>query len=129
MPINGAYTPNDLLRVKKAILYIEQHYTDTIPPDQLAMEVTLRVSHLQALMQFVTGMTVHQYHVNVRVGRAKEDLADFDKPVKAIARKHGFKSSSQFCRAFKELNRITPKEHRLRLLRMDKRLAAISGKN
>jgi AraC-like DNA-binding protein len=73
-------------------------------------------------MQFVTGMTVHHYHLKVRMEHAMEDLSDFEIPVKAIALKHGFKSSSQFCRAFKEFAEMTPKEYRLQLLRIGKSL-------
>jgi AraC-like DNA-binding protein len=116
MPINGTYTPYDLERVNQAIDYIHGHYTNSISADQLSLEVSLDIKLLQALMQVMTGLTVHNYLVKVRVDRATEDLSDFKKSIKFIALTHGFSSSSHFGREFKRQTGITPKGHRFQII-------------
>lgn len=115
MPINGAYTPYELERVNHAIDYIHGHYPNNISADQLSIEVSLDIKLLQALMQVMTGMTVHNYLMKIRVARATEDLSDFKKSIKYIARTHGFSSSSHFGREFKRQTGTTPKAHRFHL--------------
>jgi AraC-like DNA-binding protein len=67
MPIHGAYTPYELERVNNAVAYINQHYKDTISPDQIAIEVGIDIKLLQEIMQFLTGLTVHNFQAKVRL--------------------------------------------------------------
>ena len=116
MPINGTYSPYDLERAKKAIEYIHCHYAETFSPDMLAEEVSIDIKKLQLLVQLLTGYTVHNYQLNVRIEQAKLELEDFSKPVKWIARKHGFSSPTHFNREFKKRAMLTPKQYRLQLM-------------
>jgi len=116
MPIHGLFTPYELDRVDQAIAYIEKNYRDAISADQLAIEVCMDIKKLQAGVQLRTGLTVHNYIVATRVARAIYDLQDFARPIKYIASKHGFCSSSHFGTEFKKRTGLTPKEYRYHLI-------------
>ncbi len=116
MPIYGCFTPYEQDRISLAIAYIEKHYQDTISTDQLAIEVGIDIKKLQTGIQLRTGLTVHHYLLRIRVTRAAEDLQDYERPIKFIARKHGFCSASHFGSEFKKQMGMTPKEYRYKLL-------------
>lgn len=116
MPSNGSYSPYDVERAQKAIQYIHIHYTETLSPNKIAEEFEIDIKKLQLLVQLLTGYTVHNYLLNIRIEQAKLDLADFRKPIKWIARKHGFASTTHFNRKFKQWVNMTPKEYRHQLM-------------
>jgi AraC-like DNA-binding protein len=114
MPIRGRYTPYEWERAKKAIAYLHGRYRETISPDHLAYEVKMDIKLIQELFQVITGQTVHQYQVKIRLDEAIKDLPDFSNSIQSIARKHGFKSSTQFGRLFKKMYGETPQEYRVK---------------
>ena len=116
MPIKGLFTPYELDRIHQAIAYIDKHYQDTISADQLAEEIGMDIKQLQAGIQFLKGLTIHNYLLKVRVERAVRDLEDFGKPIKSIATRHGFCSASHFGSEFKKRTGLTPKEYRYQIL-------------
>jgi len=116
MPNNGNYSPYDLERVKKAIDYIHSHYAENISPKDLAKKLIIDEKKLQFLMQVLTGYTIHDYQINIRIEKAKLDLADFGKQVKWIARKHGFVTPPHFTKKFKQWVNLSPREYRRLLI-------------
>jgi AraC family transcriptional regulator len=116
MPINGAFTPYDMDRLTRAISYIEKNYQDAISADSLSVEVSMDIKHLQTGIQLITGMTVHNFQLKVRVDRALVDLADFARSIKSIAFKHGFSSPSHFGTEFKKRIGMNPKKYRFQLM-------------
>ena len=116
MPIRGRYTPYEWERAQKAITYLHDHYSETISPENLAYEVKMDIKLIQELFQIITGQTVHQYQVKIRLEQALLDLPDFSSSIKAIAHRHGFKSSTQFGRQFKKMFGNTPQEYRIKLI-------------
>jgi|SRR6186713_866153 len=112
MPIHGAYTPYDIERVNRAMLYISNHYTNSISTDHLSIEVNMDKKLLQKMMKAISGLTVHNYQLKIMVDHATEDLSDFKLAVKKIAEKNGFSSSSHFIAQFKRQHGITPTRYR-----------------
>ncbi len=70
---------------------------------------------LQELVQLLTGYTVHNYQMVVRIDRAKCDLGDFGKALKEVATANGFGSASHFIKEFKKRTGVTPGQYRLQL--------------
>jgi AraC-like DNA-binding protein len=105
--------PYERRNIEKAIAYIDKNYRDRLSADHLAIECNISKQKLQAGFQEMTGMTVHSYILKVRVEKAKQMLADTDKPVKSIAAAMGFKRPSHFIFTFKEHTSLTPCEFRL----------------
>ena len=116
MPIRGRYTPYEWERAQKAITYLHEHYKETISPDHLAYEVKMDIKLIQELFRVITGQTVHQYQVKIRLEQALKDLPDFSSSIQIIAKRHGFKSSTQFGRQFKKSYGESPQEYRLKLI-------------
>lgn len=123
MPIRSAYTPYDVERTRKAIIYMDNHYKEGISADQLAEEVHMDKRKLQMVMQILTGHTVHHYLIKLRIDHAIEDLNEkFDLTIEQIAFRNGFPSSSWFIKHFRERMEITPKEYRYQMLNKGKAL-------
>lgn len=127
MPPNRNFTPYDLERANAAISYINKHYQDACSAEQLAMEVNMNIKQLQVLVQLITGLTIHNYHMKVRADQAKEELSDFRKSIKCIGYKHGYSSPSHFSREFKKQNGLTPTEYRQQLISTGNLLLKING--
>jgi AraC-like DNA-binding protein len=115
MPINGSYSPYALERARKAIEYIHSHFREAFSPEQLAEEVKMDTKQLQSLVQFLTGYTIHNYKMHVRIELARLDLEDFGKAIKDIAGNHGFGSASHFTREFRKKTGTTPGQYRYQL--------------
>ena len=76
------------------------------------MEVNLSVPKLQAGLKQLTGHTLGCYHEQVKIKAAKSLLEETDLPLKAIARKVGFKTHSHFGEVFKRITQMTPSAYR-----------------
>ena len=115
MSINEFHSPYALARARKVIEYIHIHFMETLSPEQLAEEVKMDTKQLQSIVQFLTGHTIHNYKMHVRIDHAKTELEDFSKAIKDIACKHGFGSASHFIREFKKRMDMTPGQYRYQL--------------
>jgi transcriptional regulator GlxA family with amidase domain len=117
MPINGYFTPFDIERIKSAIAYIEKHYSNNISAENLSLEVNMDIKQLQIGMQLLTGFTVHNYLLKIRIDNAAKTLQDFSTSIKTIAHTHGFSSHAHFSTEFKKQKGISPKKYRYQLLK------------
>jgi len=122
MPLKGAYTPYETAQVQKAIDYIHAHHTEAISADGLVEDVRLDRKLFLRIFAFMTGLTVHNYLLKVRIDRATEDLADFSLTVEQIAYRHGFCSGSHFTKNFKERTGVRPTDYRYRLIMDNQRI-------
>ncbi|AZQ64333.1 AraC family transcriptional regulator [Flammeovirga pectinis] len=78
--------------------------------DDLARECGLSASRLRALYKQVFGITIHQFHQNVRLDEARTLLRGGEKTMSMIAMDLGFSSASHFSAAFKKQFGYTPRE-------------------
>lgn len=116
MPIKGSFTPFDIVRIEKAMTYIEEHYQDNISAENLSIEVNMDIKLLQAGIQFMTGLTIHSYLLKIRIDKASIALEDFSNSIKWIALSYGFSSHGHFSTEFKKQKGMSPKEYRYRML-------------
>lgn len=105
-------TRADMACIEKAMAYIDTRYMDKISAENLALEVMLSKEKIQAGFQKMTGFTLHEYILQVRIGKAKELLINTNHPVKAIADAAGFSNDSHFCKVFRKLTAISPVKFR-----------------
>jgi AraC-like DNA-binding protein len=59
-----------------------------------------------------TGLSPHQYRLQLKIGHARTLLADTQMTVKEVAYQSGFTSDHYFCRLFKAKTGMTPVEWR-----------------
>ena len=99
-------------KIKKAIAYLEDNYTENITLDLAAAAVNFEKHHFCRLFKRITGLTFFDYLNAYRVERAERDLAALDIPVTEAALKNGFGNINSFERIFKAYHGCTPSEFR-----------------
>jgi AraC-like DNA-binding protein len=84
--------------------------------DDVAAEVGLSKYYLTRFMKDQTGLGFHNHLARIRLGRAKQYLAESDMPVIDIAYLCGFRSLATFNRLFKGYTGTNPSAYRNRKL-------------
>lgn len=96
--------------------YIEQNFSHEITLYDLSKVVYLNASYLSRLFKQVTGDTITEYLLQVRMEKAKQLLIQTDLLVQDIALKIGIDSPAYFTRVFKREVGCTAQEFRLQYL-------------
>ena len=81
--------------------------TDIVMQD-IAADFNMGYSYFRKMFKKYTGISPKQYHLQLKVIRAKELLINSDKSVKEICYDLGFQSTSYFSRIFKQKMGVTP---------------------
>ncbi len=106
--------------VRKALGYIQEHFTEDIVIEDIAKICFLSESYIAKLFKKYTGMTFHDYIAELRCRYARNLICSTDIRLQDICFESGFNSISQFSRTFKEMYSMTPGAYR-------KKYMAVSG--
>ncbi|MBN2024292.1 MAG: AraC family transcriptional regulator [Pirellulales bacterium] len=99
--------------VRRARASIEGH-TETLPMiEHLADSLGVSAGHLRRVFKQHTGLSPYQYHLQMKIGRAKMMLRASDLPIKHIAQQLGFQNVHHFSKLFKKVAAVPP--HRWRI--------------
>lgn len=101
-----------LERVKE---YLQDHYQDEVSLDRLCQVACMSKYHFLRSFKDHTGMTPHQYWLNVRIHRGQQALRA-GVPVLDVVEHLGFNDLSHFNRRFKPVFGMTPKQYQRLLL-------------
>lgn len=98
--------------IRKAVVYLNDHYADNITVEQLA-----RISHYSAAQfrrrfHVLTQSSPYDYIMQVRINAAKTILRTTDKRVSDVAMETGFFDHAHFIRTFKGKTGLTPTQYR-----------------
>lgn len=74
----------------------------------IADQLHVSYSWLRKMFKYVTGLSPHQYHLQLRIRKARHLLASTDNSVKEIAYITGFESQYYFARIFKQKVGVNP---------------------
>ncbi|MDL2233881.1 AraC family transcriptional regulator [Ruminococcaceae bacterium OttesenSCG-928-L11] len=88
--------------------YIDSRYSSELDLEEISAHFHLNKFHLIRIFRQVTGYTVKQYILLKRISHAKSLLYYSNRDVAQIAAESGFNSSSNFIRAFKSAEGVTP---------------------
>lgn len=80
--------------------------------EEIAREHHIGYSYFRKMFKSYTGVAPHQYHLELKIMRAKELLLSTDKSIKEISFELGFQSIHYFSRIFKNKTGISPGEFR-----------------
>ncbi len=99
--------------LSNVLLYIDQHFRDSIDQKELAKRCGMTTFRFSRLFKEANGLGFTDYILNKRMNFAKELLDNSQMPITSIGYEAGFKDPSYFARAFKQFANCTPSEYRL----------------
>ena len=98
--------------VAKALSFIWRHFTDRIGVDDVVSVTAMSRCSLYRAFEEHVGRTLREEIERKRVEYARKLLAASSDKVAHIARRCGFASGEQFCRAFTRVAGVTPRDFR-----------------
>lgn len=101
-------SPAEIERIKKTIFFIKKHYNKSPNITDLAKQFQLNRNKLQAGFHALTGYTVHECLLNIRVQESMTLLAASDMTIPDIAKNVGFNSAKSLYDAFYKFLGIPP---------------------
>ena len=107
---SGEYqTPESLLKVRR---YLDEHFTETTPLDELTRIACMSRSHLCHRFREHFGTTISSYVVRRRMSIAQRLLFDVHLRPGEIAKEVGYPDIYQFSKQFKKSFGVSPTEYR-----------------
>lgn len=99
-------------RVISAKAFIEGNYSTGIDLDQVISEAHFSKYHFIRLFKSIYGLTPHQYLTEIRIKKAKIELAESDNSIMNVCLNTGFQSLSSFIHLFKRKTGTSPLQYR-----------------
>ena len=97
---------NAIIRQAKSLL--EEDLNGAVSIDDLVEQLDVSVTHFYRLFKEHTGLSPYQYHLQLRINRAKEMLHGTNMTVKEIAAELHFESEFHFSKIFKRKTDFSP---------------------
>jgi AraC-like DNA-binding protein len=98
--------------IRKACLYLRENLNKNVNIEELAHELNVGYSYFRQMFRKYTGISPIQYHLSLRIQKAKDLLVSTDQSIKEIAIDLGFESYFYFSRIFKDKTGKSPLEFR-----------------
>ena len=105
---NSIYVTN----IRKALLYVNNHFQEEIRVADVAEYVGYTPNHFSAVFTRETGLTFQKYLQEMRLGFAKRLLLTTELPVSEICFESGFNTIPNFTLAFKKKYGMSPRNIR-----------------
>lgn len=99
--------------IKRALTYLDEHYTHDIKVEEVARVSTLSRSYFCYLFKALTGKTFVEVLSNLRVGHAETLLKQTDTRITDLSALCGFNNLSHFNRVFKQITGLSPRQYRM----------------
>ncbi len=103
-------------QLQQVLEMVNRRFAEPLRLEELARGAGWSVPHLHDRFKERLGLSPHQALIRRRMQVARELLASTNEPIKSVAAKCGFPTSSAFCVQFKKATRHSPKEYRERHL-------------
>lgn len=98
--------------IQKTRFYMRENIEVEIDLQKLAKESNVGYSYFRKMFKKYTGVSPHQYHLELKILRAKELILTSEKSIKEISFELGFQSIYYFSRLFKLKEGLNPTELR-----------------
>jgi AraC-like DNA-binding protein len=99
-------------KIRKACLYFRDNLNTNVNIEELATEMNVGYSYFRQMFRKYTGISPTQYHLSLRIQKAKDLMVSTDQSFKEIANDLGFESYFYFSRIFKDKTNKSPMEFR-----------------
>jgi AraC-like DNA-binding protein len=90
-------------QIAKVIAWLQQHYTENVPMDDLAAKAHMSPSTFRQHFRAVVGMSPLQYLKNLRLQDARQRMLNENLDAGSAAVRVGYESASQFSREYSRL--------------------------
>lgn len=107
------YNKSDVPALKRALEYIDKHYSANVCLEEVAENVGLNAAYFSTLFKKELGVNFSKYLTEKRIEAAKDMLKNTNAPLIEIAMSLGYENQSYFSSVFKKYCNMTPKEYRL----------------
>jgi AraC-like DNA-binding protein len=98
--------------ITKAKFLIQESLEKPIDLNSLVKELPMGYSSFRKAFKNITGESPNQYHLNLRLNRAKDLLLATNLNINEVAYQTGFESVFYFSKLFKKKNGVSPKYYR-----------------
>ncbi len=105
-----ACTDSQINSIRAVLLHIDSHYGEEISRDELAACLHYTPNYLSTLFHRLTGASISEYIMSVRMTHAYDMLREGDMPIREVIARTGFRSPSLFYRKFHEFYGKNPRE-------------------
>lgn len=99
------------LTVRKTINYIKEYYNDRVSLEEIASGMNITPEYLSRLFTKEIGKSFSDFLKEYRIDKAKKLLVNNKMKIYEIAEKVGYSDPKYFCKVFKELTGMSPKEY------------------
>lgn len=104
--------------VKELLSYIERNFTQEITAYEISQMFNYHTSSINRMIKSVTGYTVKQYQINLRLKKALDLLIYTNKSITEIATLCGYNSIFYFSRQFYEKTGVIPSAYRKNITKL-----------
>jgi AraC-like DNA-binding protein len=98
--------------IQSIITTLEKNYAINISLDELSTAYSISKYHLEREFRKYIGISVHEYHIRIRINLAKDLLTSTKLPISDIAQMVGIENVSHFINLFKNRVYETPTAYR-----------------
>lgn len=104
----------DLTRelIEKAMFFMRESLDKPVSMQALARELPMGYSKFRKAFKTVTGFSPHEYHLALRMERARELLSSTNLTINEVAYQTGFDSAYYFSKFFKKKSGVSPSRFR-----------------
>lgn len=106
--------------IREALRRMHEQTGAEIDVRTLAQELKVGYNWFRRVFLEHTGLSPHQYHLQLRIARARSLLSDTTLTIRQTAYETGFESEPYFCRLFKNKTGLTPSQWREQSRSLDK---------
>ncbi len=110
----------------KAVVYISEHFRDSLSLDHLAHHLGVSKYHLSRTLKSALDMDLRTYINNLRIDHAKALLATTTNSISSIGMDSGYDQLRSFNRSFKQLTGQTPMEYRKNIKAFDEKKQSLN---
>lgn len=98
--------------VRRAVKYIEQHYSEKLTLSSVADSIYVSQWYLSKLLNGCLGISFSKLLNQTRINKAKQMLEDPYLKIHVISELLGFNDITHFSKIFKKLEQVSPNEYR-----------------